>query len=431
MSAQRPPRVLLFIASLGYGGAESSFMRLAEYLAQHMDITIALMARDYGSSDYSTAQSSTVLPVVVLDEAFSARRTLLSKVLRWWRMLRRLRSLKQQHDVTISFLSGPNLLNALAGRFDTTIVSERGSKLYHVGIAPRTKWLWLSLLDPLTYRLARRIVPASKGYAEEIAAIAGPRHVHKIVPIEGGIDAAALIACTNAVADKDIVQFCAVPTAVYCGRLDKGKGIDLLIPVFARVHHQNPATRLLVIGDGPLRAKLLALCNAGGLSVTYDGDTTAAVFFTGYRPEPMRHFRLCRVFCFPSLHEGLGNALIEGVASGIPVLAADCPWGPRSILSGAGDSTALHTADLPLVLENGTLMPLPDTAAGVAAWQNALSKALVRPHTRRSTTDSRAAVARFDLEATGLEWVNLINSILGRPTNAREISPTFRREKLQ
>jgi glycosyltransferase involved in cell wall biosynthesis len=422
--------LLMFTATLGYGGAESSFMRLAEYLAQYMDVTIALMARDYGSSDYSAAQSQTDLPLVVLDDAQPLRDNYLSKALRWWRMLRRLRGLKRQHDVTISFLSGPNLLNALAGRSDATIVSERGSKLYHVGIPPRTKWLWLRILDPLTYTLSRIIVPGSKGYAEEIAEIAGPRLAHKIEPIEGGIDADALIANTEALVDKDILQFCASPTAVYCGRLDHGKGIDLLIPIFARVYRQNPAVRLLVIGDGPLRATLIDLCAVEGLSVTDDGDPTVAVFFAGYRRDPMRHFRLCQVFCFPSLHEGLGNALIEGVASGIPVLAADCPWGPRSILTGAQDADALLGGKPPLVLAHGTLMPLPDTPDGAGSWVAALSSALEAPGHRRLPESCRSAIARFDLQVTGLQWVKLISSLNGLSSGSRGSSRTLNKESL-
>jgi glycosyltransferase involved in cell wall biosynthesis len=423
MSELRTPRVLLFTANLGYGGSESDFLRLAKYLSQRMKVTVALMARDYGSTDYSADQTQIDLPIVILDKDVKLTRFApLFKALRWWRMLQRLRSLKRQHDVTISFLSGPNLLNALAGCPNTTIVSERGSKLHHVGIPPRTKWLWLRLLDPLTYRLASSIVPVSEGYAAEIAAIAGPHLEHKIVPIEGSINAADLITQTHASANPDIERFCAAPTAVCCGRLDRGKGIDLLIPVFARVYRQNPETRLLVIGDGPLHSALLDLCAAEGLSVTSDGDPEAAVFLAGYRSDPVRHFRLGRVFCFPSLHEGLPNALIEGIASGIPVLAADCPWGPRSILAGPGDVAALRGGALPLSLAHGTLMPLPDTPAGAAAWEVALCEALVQPARRRSPETCRAAIARFDIDATGPRWVELIYALASTAASVKASS---------
>lgn len=421
MNNRRPLRLLMFTATLGYGGAESAFMRLACFLAQRMDVTIALMARDYGSKDYSSAQTETELPVVILDVEQVGPVKSLCKPFRWFRMLWQLRKLKQQHDVTISFLSGPNLLNALAGPTAATIISERGSKLYHVGIPPFNKWLWLRLLDPLTYRLAGAIVPASKGYSEEIADIAGPRQSHKIFPIEGGIDATQLVSSTDADADLDIINFCTSPTAVYCGRIDRGKGIDHLIPIFANVYGQNSAARLLIIGDGPLREELLALCARLGLSVTENGDRTAAVFFAGYRAEPARHYRFCRVFCFTSLHEGLGNSLIEGVASGIPVLAADCRWGPRSILSDCGGEEMLKTVTLPLKTAHGTLMPLPDTSAGAAVWSEALAHELEAPPRRRGFDERLLAVRRFDLAETGEMWISLIEKMARAHKNETEI----------
>lgn len=399
----------MFTASLGYGGSESDFLRLASYLSQRMDVTIALMASDYGSEDYKNDQSKTEFPVVLLSEGHIGRLTLLTKLIRWWRMLRRLRMLKLKYDATISFLSGPNLLNALAGRPENTIVSERGSKLHHVGISPISKLLWLRVLDPLTYRLSRYIVPASKDYAREISMIAGPRLAHKIVPIEGGINARDLINKTMAMPDSDIAGFCNAPTAVFCSRLDNGKGIDLLIPIFARVWRHNPSVRLLIIGDGPMLSILLGLCATEGLSVTTVGDPDAVVFLAGYRVDPVRHFRLCRVFCFPSLHEGLPNALIEGVASGVPVLASDCPWGPRSILTGSEDLEALSKCKPPVKLAHGTLMPMPNTLDGAKVWEAALASALVCAPISRSYASRLAAIARFDIEVTGLQWFNLIN----------------------
>ncbi len=409
MKAVKQPRVLLLTATLGYGGAEADLIRLARYLASRVPVTIAVMARDYGSGDYSSAQTDVDLPVVVLGDTRYKLPPILAKGLRWWSMLRRLRGLKRRHDVTISFLSGPNLLNALAGRRFPSIVSERGSKLQHVGISARSKWLWLRVLDPLTYFFAGRIVPASIAYAEEVSAIAGPQLMKKVVAIEGGIDASALIAATDAAVDADIESFCAAPTLVYCSRLDDGKGIDLLLPVFARVKRQHRAARLLVIGDGPLRSKLLSICAVNRLLVTDVGNPEADVFLAGYRSDPMRHFRLCHTFCFPSLHEGLPNALIEGIASGIPVLAADCLYGPRSILTGAGERA--HSAVepvLPLDLSYGTLMPMINSPEGPRVWEQRLIAELSKPKQRASPDFRTKAIARFDLEQTGKQWLELV-----------------------
>lgn len=126
-----PLRILMLLPQLGYGGAESAFQRLADFLGSHAEVTIGLMSKGYGRSDYSSEHRTVSHRVVLLDESGKVGLGLMSKALRWRRMLKRLRKLKSEHDVTISFLSGPNLLNALAGMPQRTIVSERGSKLYH------------------------------------------------------------------------------------------------------------------------------------------------------------------------------------------------------------------------------------------------------------------------------------------------------------
>lgn len=412
MNAPCRIRILMVTATLGYGGAESSFHRLVEFFSEYADVTIALMAQNYGSSDYSTNQSSTVHRVVLLDEAQASGSDFFNKILKWRRMLKRLRALKSEHDVTISFLSGPNLLNAFAGRSERTIVSERGSKLYHTGISTLRKFLWLRILDPMTYRRAAKIVPASIGYAEEIAQIGGFEVKHKIHPIEGGINAEFLLSVAEAAPDSDIARFCQGPTAIYSGRLDRGKGIDLLLPAFAKVRERQSNARLLLIGDGPLRKEIVSICQSLRLPVTADGDLEAAVFLAGYRSDPIRHFRLCQLFLFPSLHEGLGNSLIEGVASGIPVLAADCPWGPRSILSGGELQYDGPEPKLPLSLRHGMLMPLPDTGSAVELWADAIGDALAQPEQpRHSRADRFAAIARYDFARTGSCWLDLVRSM--------------------
>lgn len=402
----------MLTANLGYGGAESAFLRLANYLSRHMEVTIALMARDYGNGGYSVAQSQSDLPIVMLDKYPLPGRGKLSKAMRWARMWRRLRALKKEHDVTISFMSGPNLLNALAGQGVSTIISERGSKRFDTRMSPLQRLIWMGLLDRIAYRGARYIVAASDGLSKEVRS-ANPAVESRVRAIEGTVLASHLMEMADAPCETEFDAFRGFATAVSFGRMDHPKGFDALLKIFASIKTRYSHARLLLIGDGPKTPEYIALAQSLGLRAGKEiNPERLDVVFAGYRPDPLRYLKLGRVFAMPSRHEGLPNALIEALATGIPILAADCPWGSRSILAGLGDENALRTGALPLALEHGTLMPLIDTPEGTTAWRTVLTTALTQPFQRRPPEVCRAAVTRFDIETTGPRWVDLIRTIL-------------------
>jgi glycosyltransferase involved in cell wall biosynthesis len=99
------------------------------------------------------------------------------------------------------------------------------------------------------------------------------------------------------------------PLLMYVGRLAMEKRVDWLLPVL----YANPGARLAIVGDGPARAKLQELF------------TNEPVFFTGY----LRGIDLAAAyasadwFVFPSANETFGNVVLEAMASGLPVIAAD------------------------------------------------------------------------------------------------------------
>jgi glycosyltransferase involved in cell wall biosynthesis len=99
------------------------------------------------------------------------------------------------------------------------------------------------------------------------------------------------------------------------GRLTETKGHACLLDAFASISGDMPQARLILVGDGKLRGKLEQ--KAGTLGVS------SRVIFTGYREDAHALLRGFDIFVFPSLAEGLGVALIEAMASGLPVIASD------------------------------------------------------------------------------------------------------------
>jgi glycosyltransferase involved in cell wall biosynthesis len=68
------------------------------------------------------------------------------------------------------------------------------------------------------------------------------------------------------------------------------------------------------------------------------------------------------IFVLSSLYEGSPGALVQALACGAPVVATDCPSGPREILGGAGAGDAGH------------LVPVGDSAAMAAAIEIILTQ---------------------------------------------------------
>lgn len=83
----------------------------------------------------------------------------------------------------------------------------------------------------------------------------------------------------------------------------------------------SPCTQLLVCGEGPLRNELIARARRLGV---YD-----RVHLLGFRDDVESIMQACDVLVFPSVHEGLPVAVMEAMASGLPVVASDirgiCP----------------------------------------------------------------------------------------------------------
>lgn len=97
-----------------------------------------------------------------------------------------------------------------------------------------------------------------------------------------------------------------------------GKGFDVLIKAFALSKLSKKSWKLNIIGWGDERANLESLVK--------DNDLQDNVFFLGKmgKEEISEELRNSHVFVLPSRNENFSVAILEGLASGLPVLATDC-----------------------------------------------------------------------------------------------------------
>jgi glycosyltransferase involved in cell wall biosynthesis len=106
-----------------------------------------------------------------------------------------------------------------------------------------------------------------------------------------------------------------LPTICYTGRLHEAKGLDVLISACAAVQKGGRRCQLLLVGDGPERAKLEAQANEGG--------DPGMVRFIGAVDDVEPYLRASDLFALPSRFEGLSVSLLEAMALGMPCIASD------------------------------------------------------------------------------------------------------------
>ncbi len=113
---------------------------------------------------------------------------------------------------------------------------------------------------------------------------------------------------------------------VYMGRLSYEKSIDQVILATAEVVKEIPTLKLVVIGDGPEKAKLEKLALTLGIKHN--------VIFTGFRQnhELVETLQANDIFLTASKTENMPLSVMEGMACGLPVIGADALGIPEIVL---------------------------------------------------------------------------------------------------
>jgi glycosyltransferase involved in cell wall biosynthesis len=124
---------------------------------------------------------------------------------------------------------------------------------------------------------------------------------------------------------------------VAAGRLGKRKGFDRLFPAWARVAPEFPEWRLAIFGGGPWARKLARLVDEFGLG--------ASVQLRGNSPTLPEELAKASLFVMTSRREGFPMVLLEAMSVGLPVIAYDCPTGPRDIITDGVDGYIVRDGD--------------------------------------------------------------------------------------
>jgi glycosyltransferase involved in cell wall biosynthesis len=135
------------------------------------------------------------------------------------------------------------------------------------------------------------------------------------------------------------------------GRLVPVKGHIYLLQAFAELKDKYPQTQLAIIGAGREEARLTCEIERLGLS--------GRAHLLGFKENALQYVRAFDIWTMPSLAEGLGLALLEGMSGHLPVIASDVP-AMLPLVQGAG-GLAVEPANVPsLVRALDTYLGLSD-----------------------------------------------------------------------
>ncbi|HRH86060.1 MAG TPA: glycosyltransferase, partial [Rubrivivax sp.] len=159
----------------------------------------------------------------------------------------------------------------------------------------------------------------------------------------------------------------------------------LLAQAFARALQKHPPLRerlrLMMVGDGPLRAEAQAVLDAAGVA--------HLAWLPGERADVPDVMRGLDCFVLPSLAEGISNTILEAMACSLPVLATDV--GGNAELVAAGSTGRLVPAGDVQALAGG-LVDMAADAQGAAAMGRAGRERVEQQFSLRSMVASYQAL---------------------------------------
>jgi len=167
-----------------------------------------------------------------------------------------------------------------------------------------------------------------------------------------------------------------------CGRLVLQKGHENLINSFFLLKKKIAQVKLVILGKGPLKDRLLFQINELGLNKD--------VFIFNFDEYPYLYFNMADVFVLTSVFEGFGNVIIEAMACGVPVISTDCDYGPREIINSRKINYPLKPIEGVQFFKYGILIPaLENQTKGHTAFCEAVrvllkTKKLIKKYKRNS-----------------------------------------------
>lgn len=267
-----------------------------------------------------------------------------------WRFYRFLR--QRRPDILNTHMFRATMVGAPIARLagvPTVIATFHGREPWRRGLI-KGSYVVDRLVDRFVHRMiavcesSKRYLTRTKGLdPAKITVIHNGRDLDRYRP--PAPDAVRAIRTELGIADGE-------PLVGVVGRLDEQKGHTYLLDALPEVLRRHPRARLVLVGEGPLRAPLEQ--QAARLGVL------PGIVFTGFRTDVPAVMGAMDVVVLPSLYEGLPLVLIEALAMARPVVATAVD-GSVDVVEDGVSGILVPPAD-PAALAKGLLQLLDDPA---------------------------------------------------------------------
>ena len=329
-----PGKVAVFVTDVDGGGGQRSTINLAnEFVRQGLTVDLIVFNAD-GPFRHLVAED---VRLVVLGSC-----RLEIGVLRFRRYLAR-----ERPSVVVASMMHASVIALLARR----LVSGQSRIIVQYHNTPSKEYPNFGLVARLLLHTLGALLPSadvvamvSYGAAKDLVGMF-PKTSHNVTTIYPALIDFSIVEPADKPLAHPWFNNSGVPVILSTGRLVPQKNYETLLAAFAQVVRSRQA-RLVIVGDGPDRATLLARAK--------ELDVVQFVDFLGFRPNPYPFMKNADVFVLSSIYEGLPATLVEAMACGTPVVSTDCPSGPREVLEDGkwgrlvpvGDSQAMARAIL-------------------------------------------------------------------------------------
>jgi len=395
------------IAFIGYGmyagGAEANAIHIAEHLLKNGAICHFISIKN--KTDYKNQYGNFFRKIKeyqliknqrnsnpLLDIVNSIR-----GIITYFSVLRR-----EKYDLFFSIVEyHPSLLTVIAGLMNgkRTILTVNDNLQEDLLTRPYFERFIYRIMLKFSFAQASHIVCVSHGLEDQLVSFFNIDK-KKISVIHNGVDVIKIQHIRS-----DNRQKNTIPKIVILSRLFQKKNHLLALSAIHEVAKTMKVT-CEIIGKGPMEKSLRQFVDSTNMK--------SVVKFKGFiKDDPYRYLKAADLFLFTSKYEGFGNAIVEAMACGLPLVSSNCKYGPLEIVSTAPYDYSLSNKEI-VYDRHGVLV---NTTGDLSIDSVRFSKAILNllNNKKRLLQYGKRSLARsqyFSVERMCSSYYKLIQSLL-------------------